>query len=145
VIRHLPGRPAGHRSGREHSHKGSAWARGRELRLLTVSGPEPGRMVLGRTPGLPGLGRLLAAQDCHSVLIFGPPVIFGQAPRWLPGQRRCIGDGVLDATWATVQWVASAGIGCYRTDAEARPDAAGGADRKPVDHDVGVGPRVRRT
>jgi hypothetical protein len=98
VARHLPGRAAGHRPGREHTDKGSAWARGRELRLLTVTGPEPGRVILGRTPGLPGLSRLLAAQDCHSVLVFGPVVIFGQAPRWLPGQRRCIGDGVLDAT-----------------------------------------------
>jgi type IV secretion system protein VirD4 len=73
VIRHLPGRAAGHRPGREHQGRGSAWARGRELRLLTVPGPEPGRIILGRTPGLPGLGRrLLAAEDCHSVLVFGP-------------------------------------------------------------------------
>jgi type IV secretion system protein VirD4 len=32
--------------------------------------PESGRVILGRTPGL--LGRLLAAEDCHSVLVFGP-------------------------------------------------------------------------
>jgi type IV secretion system protein VirD4 len=70
IARHLPGRAAGHRPGREHTHKGSAWARGRELRLLTVHAPEPGRIILGRTPGL--MGRLLAAQDCHSVLVFGP-------------------------------------------------------------------------
>jgi type IV secretion system protein VirD4 len=37
---------------------------------LTVREPEPGRVILGRTPGL--LGRLLAAEDCHSVLVFGP-------------------------------------------------------------------------
>jgi hypothetical protein len=73
VVRHLPGRAAGHRPGREHAHKGSVWARGRELRLLTVQGPEPGRIILGHTPGL--MGRLLAAQDCHSVLVFGPTVI----------------------------------------------------------------------
>jgi hypothetical protein len=73
IARHLPGRTAGHRPGREPTHKGSAWARGRELRLLTVAGPTPGRIILGHTPGLPGLGRrLLAAQDCHSVLVFGP-------------------------------------------------------------------------
>jgi type IV secretion system protein VirD4 len=72
VVRHLPGRAAGHRPGREHTGRGSAWARGRELRLLTVHAPEPGRVILGRTPGLPGLGRLLAAEDCHSVLVFGP-------------------------------------------------------------------------
>jgi type IV secretion system protein VirD4 len=75
IARHLPGRAPGHRPGREHTRRGqqgSLWARGRELRLLTVSGPEPGRVILGRTPGLPGLGRLLAAEDCHSVLVFGP-------------------------------------------------------------------------
>jgi type IV secretion system protein VirD4 len=73
VARHLPGRAAGHRPGREHKGRGSLWARGRELRLLTVTGPTPGRVILGHTPGLPGLGRrLLAAEDCHSVLVFGP-------------------------------------------------------------------------
>jgi type IV secretory pathway TraG/TraD family ATPase VirD4 len=73
VARHLPGRAAGHRPGREHKGRGSVWAKGRELRLLTVHGPTSGRVILGRTPGLPGLGRrLLAAEDCHSVLIFGP-------------------------------------------------------------------------
>jgi type IV secretion system protein VirD4 len=71
VLSHLPGRAAGHRPGREPSAKhAAAWARGRELRLLTVGEPEPGRVILGRTPGM--LGRLLAAEDCHSVLVFGP-------------------------------------------------------------------------
>src|SRR6266545_6463407 len=72
VLRHLPGRAAGHRPGHERStkHAGAVWAGSRELRLLTVRGPEPGRVILGRTPGL--LGRLLAAEDCHSVLVFGP-------------------------------------------------------------------------
>jgi type IV secretion system protein VirD4 len=75
VVRHLPGRAAGHRPGREHTRRGqhgALWARGRELRLLTVHAPTPGRVILGRTPGLTGLGRLLAAEDCHSVLVFGP-------------------------------------------------------------------------
>ena len=79
VARHLPGRAAGHRPGREHTHRaqrGALWARGRELRLLTVHGPEPGRVLLGRTPGLPGMSRLLAAEDCHSVLVFGPTASF---------------------------------------------------------------------
>jgi type IV secretion system protein VirD4 len=64
VLRHLPGhvRPA--------KHGGAVWASGRELRLLTVRDPEPGRVLLGRTPG--AFGRLLAAEDCHSVLVFGP-------------------------------------------------------------------------
>ena len=72
VLRHLPGRAAGHRPGhpRPAKHAGAVWASGRELRLLTVREPEPGRVILGRTPGL--LGRLLAAEDCHSVLVFGP-------------------------------------------------------------------------
>jgi type IV secretion system protein VirD4 len=72
VLRHLPGRAAGHRPGHARSakHAGAVWANGRELRLLTVGEPEPGRVILGRTPSL--MGRLLAAEDCHSVLVFGP-------------------------------------------------------------------------
>jgi type IV secretion system protein VirD4 len=72
VLRHLPGRAAGHRPGhpRPAKHAGAVWASNRELRLLTVHDPEPGRVILGHTPGL--LGRLLAAEDCHSVLVFGP-------------------------------------------------------------------------
>ncbi len=72
VLRHLPGRAAGHRPGHPRSakHAGAVWAGNRELRLITVHQLEPGRVILGRTPGL--LGRLLAAEDCHSVLVFGP-------------------------------------------------------------------------
>jgi hypothetical protein len=71
VLRHLPGRAAGHRPSHSRSAKhAAAWAGGRELRLLTVGEPEPGRVILGRTPG--AFGRLLAAEDCHSVLVFGP-------------------------------------------------------------------------
>ena len=72
VLRHLPGRAAGHRPGHPTpaKHAGAVWASGRELRLLTVGEPEPGRVILGRTPG--AFGRLLAAEDCHSVLVFGP-------------------------------------------------------------------------
>jgi len=54
---------------------GSAtWASSRELRPLRVRRPEPGRVILGRTGGL--AGRLLAGEDCHSVLVFGPPDSF---------------------------------------------------------------------
>jgi type IV secretion system protein VirD4 len=54
---------------------GSAtWASPRELRPLRVRRPEPGRVILGRTAGLGG--RLLAGEDCHSVLVFGPPGSF---------------------------------------------------------------------
>src|ERR671931_2358578 len=72
ALHHLPGRSAGHRPGHPGpaKHAGATWANGRELRLLTVRQPQEGRMILGRTPGL--LGRLLAAEDCHSVLVFGP-------------------------------------------------------------------------
>src|SRR6266540_4067425 len=86
VVRHLPGRAAGHRPGREHKGRGSLWAKGRELRLLTVRGPTSGRVILGRTPGLPGLGRrLLAAEDCHSVLVFGPTGSFKTSAAVIPG------------------------------------------------------------
>jgi type IV secretion system protein VirD4 len=72
VLRHLPGRAAGHRPGylRSAKHAGAVWASGRELRLLSVHAPEAGRVIIGRTPG--AFGKLLAAEDCHSVLIFGP-------------------------------------------------------------------------
>jgi type IV secretory pathway TraG/TraD family ATPase VirD4 len=45
-----------------------------ELRPLRARRPEPGRVILGRTGG--AFGRLLAAEDCHSVLVFGPPGSF---------------------------------------------------------------------
>jgi type IV secretion system protein VirD4 len=72
VLRHVPGRTSGHRPGGTWpaKHAGAVWAGGRELRLLTVREPEPGRVILGRTPGV--FGRLLAAENCHSVLVFGP-------------------------------------------------------------------------
>jgi hypothetical protein len=75
---YLPGRAPGHRPGREHTRrhrKGSVWANGRELRMLYVRRPTLGRVIVGRTSRLAGLakgGRLLASEDCHSVLIFGP-------------------------------------------------------------------------
>jgi hypothetical protein len=103
ATQYLPGRAPGHRPGREHTRRhqrGSVWAGGRELRLLFVRRPQPGRVIVGRTSRLAGLavgGRLLASEDCHSVLVFGPPVIFRRANRWLADQQRCIADGVLDA------------------------------------------------
>jgi type IV secretion system protein VirD4 len=85
VLRHLPGRTAGHRPGhpRPAKHAGAVWASTRELRLLTVREPEPGRVILGRTPGL--LGRLLAAEDCHSVLVFGPTGSYKTSALVIPG------------------------------------------------------------
>jgi type IV secretion system protein VirD4 len=62
---------------------GSAtWATPRELRPLRVRRPEPGRVILGRTGG--AFGRLLAAEDCHSVLVFGPPGSFKTAGVVIP-------------------------------------------------------------
>src|SRR5215213_6583565 len=85
VARHLPGRAAGHRPGhlRPAKHAGAVWAGGRELRLLTVGDPEPGRVILGRTPG--AFGRLLAAEDCHSVLVFGPTGSYKTSALVIPG------------------------------------------------------------
>jgi type IV secretion system protein VirD4 len=85
VLRHLPGRAAGHRPGHARSakHTGAVWASGRELRLLTVGEPEPGRVILGRTPG--AFGRLLAAEDCHSVLVFGPTGSYKTSALVIPG------------------------------------------------------------
>jgi type IV secretory pathway TraG/TraD family ATPase VirD4 len=85
VLRHLPGRATGHRPGhaRPAKHAGAVWASGRELRLLTVRDPEPGRVILDRTPRVPG--RLLAAEDCHSVLVFGPTGSYKTSALVIPG------------------------------------------------------------
>jgi type IV secretory pathway TraG/TraD family ATPase VirD4 len=85
ALRHLPGRAAGHRPGhpRPAKHAGAVWAGNRELQLLTVHEPEPGRVILGRTPGL--MGRLLAAEDCHSVLVFGPTGSYKTSALVIPG------------------------------------------------------------
>jgi type IV secretion system protein VirD4 len=88
---YLPGRAPGHRPGREHTRRhrqGSVWASGRELRLLTVRRPRPGRVIVGRTSRLAGLakgGRLLASEDCHSVLIFGPTGSYKTTGVLVPG------------------------------------------------------------
>jgi type IV secretion system protein VirD4 len=69
------GRPTAPGARVERPGAGSAtWASPRELRRLRVRRPEPGRLILGRTNG--PLGRLLAGEDCHSVLVFGPPDSF---------------------------------------------------------------------
>ena len=67
----------------KRSAAGSAtWATSQELRPLRVRQPEPGRVILGRAGGL--AGRLLAAEDCHSVLVFGPPGSFKTAGVVIP-------------------------------------------------------------
>jgi type IV secretion system protein VirD4 len=50
--------------------RAATWATGWELRRLRVRRPTPGRVILGRTRGV--APRLLAAEDCHSVFVFGP-------------------------------------------------------------------------
>ncbi len=55
--------------GRNH-HRAATWASGWELRRLVVRRPTAGRVILGRTRGV--TPRLLAAEDCHSVFVFGP-------------------------------------------------------------------------
>jgi type IV secretion system protein VirD4 len=91
VTQHLPGRAPGHRPGREHTRRhrrGSVWAGGRELRLLFVRRPTPGQVIVGRTSRLAGLavgGRLLASEDCHSVLVFGPTGSYKTSGLLVPG------------------------------------------------------------
>jgi type IV secretion system protein VirD4 len=91
ATQYLPGRAPGHRPGREHTRRhrrGSVWASGRELRLLFVRRPQPGRVIVGRTSRLAGLavgGRLLASEDCHSVLVFGPTGSYKTSGLLVPG------------------------------------------------------------
>jgi type IV secretion system protein VirD4 len=69
------GRPIAPRvRGRQPQAGSATWASPRELGVLRVRRPQPGRVILGRTSG--AFGRLLAAEDCHSVLVFGPPDSF---------------------------------------------------------------------
>jgi type IV secretion system protein VirD4 len=56
--------------------QGARWASLWQLRRLLVAGPRPGRIILGRRDRWRDrlLGRvLLAVEQCHSVLAFGPP------------------------------------------------------------------------
>ncbi len=74
VARYWPGHH-GLRSGvpllpHRNRHRAATWASGWELRRLVVRRPTAGRVILGRTRGV--ASRLLAAEDCHSVFVFGP-------------------------------------------------------------------------
>jgi type IV secretion system protein VirD4 len=64
---------------RERKARGARWASLWQLRRLLVIGPRPGRIVLGRRDRwrdrLAGK-LLLAVEQCHSVLCFGPPGSF---------------------------------------------------------------------
>jgi type IV secretion system protein VirD4 len=75
---------------------GAKWASRWNLRRLLVLTPRPGRITLGRRGGW--FGRLLlAVESCHSVLCFGPPVIYSRVQLQLRDQRRFVEDAVLDA------------------------------------------------
>jgi type IV secretion system protein VirD4 len=61
---------------RERRAKGARWASLWQLRRLVVPGPRRGRIVLGRRDRWRDLllsKVLLAVEQCHSVLCFGPP------------------------------------------------------------------------
>jgi type IV secretion system protein VirD4 len=61
---------------RERKAKGARWASLWQLRRLLVTGPRTGRIVLGRRDRWRDLliaKLLLAVEQCHSVLCFGPP------------------------------------------------------------------------
>jgi type IV secretion system protein VirD4 len=61
---------------RERKAKGARWASLWQLRRLVVTGPRTGRIVLGRRDRWRDLllaKLLLAVEQCHSVLCFGPP------------------------------------------------------------------------
>jgi type IV secretion system protein VirD4 len=75
-------RPRLGRSGRAVREKSSTWAHQGELRGLLVRHPQPGRLVLGRRGGV--TGRLLAAEESHSVLVYGPPGSFKTAGLVIP-------------------------------------------------------------
>jgi type IV secretion system protein VirD4 len=64
------------RARRERKARGARWASLWQLRRLVVTGPRSGRIVLGRRDRWRDLllGKvLLAVEQCHSVLCFGPP------------------------------------------------------------------------
>jgi type IV secretion system protein VirD4 len=64
---------------RERKANGARWASLWQLRRLLVTGPRTGRIVLGRRDRWRDLlvaKVLLAAEQCHSVLAFGPPGSF---------------------------------------------------------------------
>jgi type IV secretion system protein VirD4 len=67
------------RARRERKARGAKWASLWQLRRLLVAGPRPGRIILGRRDRWRDrlAGRLLlAVEQCHSVLAFGPPGSF---------------------------------------------------------------------
>ena len=82
---------------RKLRERGATWATRWNLRHLIVLAPRPGRITLGRRGGWRGR-LLLAVESCHSVLCFGPPVIFSRPGVRPVDQQRCVVDEVLDAT-----------------------------------------------
>jgi type IV secretion system protein VirD4 len=67
------------RARRERKANGARWASLWQLRRLLVTGPRSGRIILGRRDRWRDLllaKLLLAVEQCHSVLAFGPPGSF---------------------------------------------------------------------
>jgi type IV secretion system protein VirD4 len=67
------------RARQERRAKGARWASLWQLRRLLVTGPRSGRIILGRRDRWRDLLMakiLLAVEQCHSVLAFGPPGSF---------------------------------------------------------------------
>jgi type IV secretion system protein VirD4 len=58
------------RSGRPSDKRGAGWATGWQLRVLRLGRRRAWRLVLGHRARW---GRLVAAEACHSVIVFGPP------------------------------------------------------------------------
>jgi hypothetical protein len=68
---------------RERRAKGARWASLWQLRRLLVTGPRQGRIILGRRDRWRDLllaKLLLAVEQCHSVLCFGPPGSYKTTP-----------------------------------------------------------------
>ena len=85
---------------------GAGWATARQLHALTLRRPAANRVVIGAQQRLGR--RLLAAEDCHSVLVFGPPGSYKTAGLVIPAVLEWTGPlvatsvklDVLDATRA---------------------------------------------
>ncbi len=65
-----------HRFGKGRKPKAAHWARRGDLKSLRVSGPQPGRVILGRFEGA-----LIAAEDRASTLVMGPTQLAGKSSR----------------------------------------------------------------
>jgi type IV secretion system protein VirD4 len=77
--------------GRSRSKRGARWASAWQLRGLRLGRRPAWRLVLGRRHRL---GRLVAAEPCHSLLVFGPPESFKTAALVVPALLEWQGPAV---------------------------------------------------